>query len=149
MKVKKVDVKGAVLFYAWADKFSQEFDVSSLPKEIILAAATDRIRAKMEDAHADRQERGVEWCREQTNDVWAALCDGAWDRGRGTGTPWLIEALVAAFPKAIDAEKAREIYDDEDSRKKAYKLPEVKKWKAEHDLAQIGDAKPTDVTKLF
>ena len=147
-KIKTMAISGPKITINWSDGVTQEMDVSTLDRAMVWNLAADRAKSKLEDAHADRQGRGVEWCREQTDSVWDALVRGDWNRGR-SGNPWLIEALTDCFAGQIDEEKAREIYADEDARKKAYKLPEVRKWKAERDAAAVEDAPKTDIASLF
>jgi len=148
-KIKTIDISGPVVTIKWADGITVEHDISTLDKKIVWALAADRAKAKLEDAHASLGSKGIEACREATDAVWAALVAGEWRRSGGNGTPWLVTALTECFPDAIDEEKARKIYDDEDTRKKAYKMPEIRAWKAAKDLESVADAKPTDVTKLF
>lgn len=146
-KIKTMSEQDEAVVAEWADGETRAYMLEDLPQSIINALAVSRLKAKLEDAHASLGSQGVAACREATDAVWERLVAGEWSRGR-SGNPWLIEALVDSFPDQINAAKARKIYDDEKTRKTAYKLPEVIRWKAERDLARTGDAE-TDVTSIF
>jgi len=147
-KIKTMKLTDASVVIEWADAQTDEYALDSLDQTIRDRLAVDRLKAKLEDAHASLGSAGIPACREATDSVWDSLVRGEWSRGR-SGSPWLLEALVECFPDQMDDEKARKIYDDEKTRRTAYKLPEIKKWKAARDLADADEAPATDVTKLF
>lgn len=114
MKVATKEIVGGKVKFNWADGEVSEFDVDSLPKEIVGRLALHGLSQKVGDSYASADT--VAEAKEAAKDVWESLTNGKWSSARGTGGK-IVEALARIMNQPIEVVQAN--YDNLDAEQKA------------------------------
>lgn len=140
-KVKTVasfDTKNPeVLDISWGDGVKSQYRLSELDPVIRAFGLWHGIKQLTMDTHSGtyKETGSIAACREVSDAKWESLKSGEIYRERGAN-PWIFEALSEIWD--CEVEEAVEAFGKlpEATQKALFETKEVKKWKAERDLAR-------------